>query len=146
MVYRKSTHTKLYLHAKSEHNPAQKQAVLTTLVRRARTLCDNENLGGETHHLKRIFQQNGYNKNEIRQALHPKQKPKLNDEKPISIALIPYKKTIMNKICRLLAKYNIKIVHIPRMKNMHMLRLVKDDLGLKVPGVYRIPCDVAKYT
>jgi hypothetical protein len=31
-VYRKSTHTDLYLHAKSEHHPAQKKAVPTTLV------------------------------------------------------------------------------------------------------------------
>jgi hypothetical protein len=26
-------------------------------------------------------------------------------------------------------------------KNIHVLRPVKDDLGLKVPGVYRIPCE-----
>jgi hypothetical protein len=25
-----------------------------------------------------------------------------------------------------------------------MLRMVKDDLGLKVPGVYRIPCESGK--
>jgi hypothetical protein len=30
-VYRKLTHTDLYLHAKSEPHPAQKRAVLTTL-------------------------------------------------------------------------------------------------------------------
>jgi hypothetical protein len=66
---------------------------------------------------------------------HPKQKPKLNDEKPSSIA-IPYQKAITNKISRLLAEYNIKTVHIPRKKNTHMLRPVKDDLGIKVPGVY----------
>jgi hypothetical protein len=29
-------------------------------------------------------------------------------------------------------------------KNIHMLRLVKDDLGLKVPGVYWIPCECRK--
>jgi hypothetical protein len=66
-----------------------------------------------------FFQQNGYNKNDTRQALHLKQKPKLSDEKPTSIAIIPYQKAITNKISRLLAKYNIKTFHIPRMKNIH---------------------------
>jgi hypothetical protein len=54
------------------------------------------------------------------------------------------KKAITNKISRLVAKYNIKTVHIPQKKNIHMLRPVKDDLGLKVPGVYRIPCECGK--
>jgi hypothetical protein len=58
--------------------------------------------------------------------------------------MIPYQKAITNKISRLLAKYNIKTVHIPRKKNIHMLRPVKDDLGLKVPGMYRIPCECGK--
>jgi hypothetical protein len=31
-VYRKPMHTDLYLHAKSEHHPAQKRAMLSTLV------------------------------------------------------------------------------------------------------------------
>jgi hypothetical protein len=48
---------------------------------------------------------------------------------------------ITNTISRLLAKYNIKTIHIPRKKNIHMLRPVKDDLVLKVPGVYRILCE-----
>jgi hypothetical protein len=60
------------------------------------------------------------------------------------MALIPYHKTITNKISRLLAKYNIKTIHIPQTKNMHMLRPVKDDLGLKVPGVYRILVDLGQ--
>jgi hypothetical protein len=41
-VCRKSTHTDLYLHAKSEHHLAQKRAVLTTVIRRDKTLCDSE--------------------------------------------------------------------------------------------------------
>jgi hypothetical protein len=48
-------YTEIYLHAKSAHIPAQKQVVLMTLVRRARTLCDTESLEGEIHHLKCIF-------------------------------------------------------------------------------------------
>jgi hypothetical protein len=41
-VYRKPTHTNLYLHANSHHHPSNKQAVLSTLVHRARALCDHE--------------------------------------------------------------------------------------------------------
>jgi hypothetical protein len=51
-VYRKSTHTDLYLHAKSEHHPAQKRAVLTTLIRHAKTLYDPDSLGKEIQHLR----------------------------------------------------------------------------------------------
>jgi hypothetical protein len=58
-VYRKSTHTDLHLHAKSEHQPAQKRAVLTTLIRRAKTLCDPDSLGKEIQHLRDTFQRNG---------------------------------------------------------------------------------------
>jgi hypothetical protein len=55
-VYRKSTHMDLYLHAKSEHHPAQKRSVLITLIRRAKTLCDPDSLGKEIHHLRYAFQ------------------------------------------------------------------------------------------
>jgi hypothetical protein len=82
----------LYLHAKSEHHLAQKQAVLMTLVQRARTLCDTESLEGEIHHLKCIFQQNRYNKDHIRRTLHLKQNRKLKDEKLTRIARLPYNK------------------------------------------------------
>jgi hypothetical protein len=84
---------------------------------------------------------NGYSKYDIGQALHPKQKPQTKDEKLVGVALLPYQQAITNKISRLLAKHNIRTIHIPKKKNIHMLRPVKDDLGLKVPGVYRIPCE-----
>jgi hypothetical protein len=49
-----------------------------------------------------------------------------------------------NKISRLLTKYNIKTVHVPKKKNRQLLRTAKDDLGLKIPGVYHIPCECGK--
>jgi hypothetical protein len=55
--------------------------------------------------------------------------------------VLPYQQAITNQISRFLAKYNIKTIHVPRKNNIHMLRPVKGDLGLKVPGVYRIPCE-----
>jgi hypothetical protein len=51
---------------------------------------------------------------------------------------------ISNKISRLLAKYKITTVHIARKKNIHMLRSVKDNLGLNIPCVYRTPCECGK--
>jgi hypothetical protein len=95
-----------------------------------------ESLEEEIHHLKCIFQWNGYNEDHIRRALHPKRNQKLKDEKPIGIARFPYNKSYSNKISRLLAKFNIRTVHIPQKKTIQMLRSVKDDLGLNVPGMY----------
>jgi hypothetical protein len=63
------------------------------------------------------------------------------EEKPTGVAVLPYQQAITTKISRILTKYNIKTIHVPRKKNIHMLRPVKDDLGLKVPVVYRIPCE-----
>jgi len=44
----------------------------------------------------------------------------------------------------LLSNYNIKTIHIPARKNIHLLRPVKDKLGLKVAGIYCIPCECGK--
>jgi hypothetical protein len=74
-VYRKPMHTDLYLHAKSEHHLAQKGAVLTILIQRARSICDVESLEGETEHLKKAFRQNGYSNGEINRALYSRHKP-----------------------------------------------------------------------
>jgi hypothetical protein len=58
-VYRKPTHSNLYLSAKSHHNSSNKQGALLTLVYRARALCDEDSLQNELMFLKDIFKQNG---------------------------------------------------------------------------------------
>jgi hypothetical protein len=60
------------------------------------------------------------------------------------LAVLHYQQAVSNKISRLLTKYNIKMVHISKKKNRQLLRTVKDDLGLKIPGVYHIPCECGK--
>jgi hypothetical protein len=60
-VYRKPTHTNLYLNAKSHHHPSNEQAVLSTLIHRARALCDEDILQAELVFLRDIFKQNDYN-------------------------------------------------------------------------------------
>jgi hypothetical protein len=46
-----------------------------------------------------------------------------------------------NRISRMLARHNIKLVGLPHMKLSSLLRPVKDHPGLRTPGVYRIPCE-----
>jgi hypothetical protein len=44
----------------------------------------------------------------------------------------------------MLAKHNIKSVAIPSTKIASYLPPVKDAIGLKTPGIYRIPCECGK--
>ncbi|KDR19144.1 uncharacterized protein LOC110830199 [Zootermopsis nevadensis] len=64
-VYRKPTHTDLYLNSDSHHHPSNKQALLSTLVHRARALCDQEGLLGELEILRTTFKQNSYNNRQV---------------------------------------------------------------------------------
>jgi hypothetical protein len=109
----------------------------------AKTICDTESIGEELQHLKKTFRKNGYSERDISLALNSKRKQKENNEKPTATALMPYQQSTSNKISRLLAKY-IRTIHVPAKKTCHMLRPVKDDPGLKLLGVYGIPCECGK--
>jgi hypothetical protein len=72
-MYREPTHTNLYLNAKPHHHPSNKEALLSTLVHRARALCDEDSVQAELEFLRDAFKQNGYNDSQIHRALnrHP---------------------------------------------------------------------------
>jgi hypothetical protein len=61
--------------------------------------------------------------------------------KPTSMAYIPYINNTYGRLSRMLAKYNIKSVALPYRKIASYLPPVKDAIGLKTPGIYRIPCE-----
>ena len=105
-VYRKPTHTNLYLHQKSHHHPANKHSVLSSLVHRATTLCDQESLAPELTFLTHVFQHNGYSHQQIQRAMKPATRTIKTEDKPISTAYLPYTQTTYGRISRMLAKYN----------------------------------------
>jgi hypothetical protein len=88
-VYRKPTHTNLYLNAKSHHHPSNKQAVLSTLLHRARALCDEESLQAELVFLKDDFKQDGYKDRQVHRALNSLQHSDQPDKEPNSVAFLP---------------------------------------------------------
>jgi hypothetical protein len=55
------------------------------------------------------------------------------------VAFLPFVGTTFNRISRVLSKHNIKTVVLPPRKLSSLLQPTKDDLALKMPGVYSIP-------
>ncbi|PNF22911.1 hypothetical protein B7P43_G13899, partial [Cryptotermes secundus] len=142
-VYRKSTHTNLYLNAAS-HHPSKKQAALSTLVHRARALCDQDSLHAELVLLKDVFKKNGYNNRQIHRVLNRRPNISRPEDKPGSVAFLPYVGSIFNSISRVLSRHNIEAVGLPPNKLSRFLRLVKDSLGLRTPGVYSTHASAAR--
>jgi hypothetical protein len=112
------------------------------VIQRARAICDEESPQAELVFLRDIFRQNGYNSQQIHRALNRRLHLAQLDE-PNSVAFLPFVGTIFNGISRVLAQHNIKSVGLPHMKLSSLLCPVKDHLGVRTPGVYRIPLRVA---
>ena len=91
-VYRKPTHTKLYLHQKSHHHPANKNSVFSSLVQRAKALCDQDSLALELTFLTNVLKQNGYSNQQIR-AMKPATRTNKTGDKPTATAYLPYTQT-----------------------------------------------------
>jgi hypothetical protein len=143
-VYRKPTHTNLYVNAKYHHHPSNKKAVLSTLLHRARSLCDEDNLQAELVFLKDILRVNGYSDRQIHRALKSRPLLPQPENKTHSVAFLPFVGTVFNRISRVLARHNIKSVGLPHMKLSSLLRPVKDRIGVRTPGVYRISCECGR--
>jgi hypothetical protein len=62
---------------------------------------------------------------------------------PTRVATILHMQTSYDRISRLLARINIKPIHIPTIQHP-LLKPVKDDLGLRAPVVYCILCEGSK--
>jgi hypothetical protein len=138
-VYCKHTHTDLYLNTKSHHHPTNKQVVLSTLIHRARALCDANSPQAKLVFLRDVFKQNGYNDRHIHRALNRHLHLDQLNSKHKSVTFLPFVRTIFNRISRVLAQHNIKSVGLPHVKLSSLLCPIKDHVGLRTPGIYRIP-------
>jgi hypothetical protein len=54
-IYRNATHTDRYLQAASHHPPVHKRSVITTLMDRANTICDDASQASELQHVKYVL-------------------------------------------------------------------------------------------
>ena len=58
-MYRKATHTDIYLHAESHNHPTQKAGVIQTLATGEIRISDADHLEHELDHLNEVFNRNG---------------------------------------------------------------------------------------
>jgi hypothetical protein len=113
-------------------------------VQRARALCDQDSLQAELVFLRDVLRQNGYNDWQIQRVLNRRPNTSRPDDNPDSVSFLPYIGTLFNRISRVLSRHNIKSVRLLPKKISGFLRRIKDNLGLRTPGVYRIPCECCK--
>jgi hypothetical protein len=131
------TRTNLYLHATS-HHPSNKQSPLSTLVQRARVLCDSTSLHYEPQFLRDAFRRNGYGARQMQRLSFHRPPPKM----PASVSFLLFVSTTFSLTSQMLSGHNIKSVDLclPReIPSFHWL--VKDYPGLKTPGVHSILCE-----
>ena len=112
-VYRKPTHTDRYLHYNSFHHPSIKNSVCKTLINRAKTICEVDNIEGELEHLRSVLKMNGYPKKFIDNAMktrqHVREKTEYVREKT-SVSL-SYIGSASHKIERILKEAGIQLYH-----------------------------------
>jgi hypothetical protein len=93
--------------------------------------------------LRDVFRHNGYDW-QILRVLNRRRNISQPDNNPDSVAFLPYVGTIFDQISRVLSWNNIKSVGLPPKKVSSFIRPVKDNLGLRTLGAYRIPCECGK--
>jgi hypothetical protein len=103
-------------------------------------LCDQDDIHAELVLLNDNFRQNGYSDRQIHRVLKPLVKVALLSEKQESVMLLPYVGSFFTHINWVLSQHNIKSVGLLMKKLSGFLQSVKDNLQLKKPAVYGIPC------
>ena len=135
-VFRKPTDTVRYLHYNSFHHPSIKNSVCKTLINRAKTIYEVDNIEGELEHLRSVLKMNGYPKKFIDNAMITQQHVREKPEYQSSVSL-PYNASASHKIERILKEAGIKVYHSSDDKLFRSLCTHE----FQKPSVYRIQCE-----
>jgi hypothetical protein len=128
--------TDLYLKCGYYHH-----LILSTLVQRARALCDHDSICDKLEILKDTCRQHGSSDWQIHRSINPAVRAALPKDRLDSVILLPYVRSNFNHISRVLSQHSIELVGLPLRKSSGFLWLFKDDQGLRIPRLYSIPCE-----
>ena len=147
-VYRKPTHTDLYLQWDSHHHLSAKYSVINTLMHRARTVCSNNQLLMEEDHLTRALSNCRYPTWALNRAKFTNRhntrtkKNKTTNNKKKSYIVVPYMKGLSESCKNICRRHGIEMYF----KGANTIRQLlvhpkdKDDILKKSGVIYRYSC------
>ena len=151
-VYRKPTHTDLYLQWDSNHTVASKYSVVGSLQHRANTICSNEDLlKTEEKHLQVALQRCKYpawaiNKAKMKTRTATRNRTRNNDassniQKPHIV--IPYYQGVSESLKKTCREYGVQVYFKGgnTIKNLLMAPKDQDAIQNKSGIIYRYQCD-----
>ena len=150
-VFRKPTHTDLYLQWDSHHTPTSKYSVIGTLQHRAQTICCNPQLLQKEQHLESRLKKFKYptwahNKIKIKAKKQATNKAKTNrtiTNKKKSYIVVPYDSGLSESIKKIGSKDRVQVYFKggTTIKNLLMSPKDKDPIQKQCGVIYRYQCD-----
>ena len=154
-IYRKPTHTDMYLQCDSQHPISSKYSVVGTLHHRARTMCSNTNLlQQEEEHLQKVLTTCKYpnlalNRIKMKIRSNPKKKNKSQNKNTMPenyqqpYLVVHYYQGLNESVKRTCNKYGVQVYFKGGVTIKSLLMAPKDqDPMLKRSGViYKYSCD-----
>ena len=156
-VYRKKTHTDLYLQWDSHHSIAAKYSVINTLHHRTRAVCSNKQLlEEEDEHLKNVLPENKYpmwalNRMKIKNkasSIQAQRRPKNTNANTTtgskkSYMVLPYVKGLSESMKNVGKKHGIQTYFKGgnTIKSLLMTPKDKDHITKKSGIIYRFKCN-----
>ena len=148
-IYRKPTHTNLYTRYSSSTPQSSKDSVISSLTRRAHTICSPSHIELEIQHIKQILLSNGYPLRRINLIMartlenlkKKKNPPKLKTSHSANI-LLPYPAGYHKDIKSTLQRYDISTTFSSSTTLMSLLYTNKAPTPKSntMNTIYKIPC------
>ena len=142
-VHYKKTNTNITIKKRSNHRESTKRGVIKGYADRARSYCDPAYLQKELSNIVEIFEDNGYSKNEVEEAMQEKQKPEKKEVEQLrGIVVMQNIPGFTQKFNKIAKKHGFQVANNAENKVRDLISSAKTPLGGKNTNVvYRIPCN-----
>lgn len=133
---------------KSNHTDKTKRGVIKGYVERAKAYCDTEYLHDEMENIIQVFEDNGYSRKEIQEAMKDRRNEKEHKQEEVErgIVVIPNIPGFSQQYNRIARKHGFRMANKTERRVRDLTAKVKTPLGDKASGiVYNIPCRCEKH-